>query len=69
VICRRSTVRAADGSGSTCETGDEPPGTKLAIGTEGHFVKARERRSAGVEVITSRTSLTGTATQQMRLRR
>lgn len=50
-------VRAADGAGSTDylwkQVMSVPPGTKLAIGTEGHFVKnAREQaKLRGVEVM------------------
>ena len=51
------TVRAADGSGSTnylwSAVMDAEPGTKLAIGTEGHFVRnARvEGAKRGVDVV------------------
>lgn len=55
--CPHPVVKAADGFGSTNflwrEIEEAPKGSKLAIGTEGHFVKnARDfGRSRGVEVV------------------
>ncbi len=55
--CPKPVVDVADGAGSTRylwnEVAAAPPGSKIAIGTEGHFVRNAQEQSAarGVEVV------------------